>query len=219
MKGHDDKRGARHRPTVTRRDLLKTAGAAAGAWAASGVGEARQEDAPQSLTRSEYDTLDAIAARIIPSDSNGPGAREAEAVRFIDRGLAGALRDSLDRYRSGLAALDAYARATRGDGFARLSEADQDAVLAGIQDDVQGSRAPGFIPNPAQFFNMVRGHTIQGTFSDPFYGGNANFVGWDMIGYPGVRTAVPPGYQQIGSDHPPNHTSVYDFTMFDEGAI
>jgi hypothetical protein len=40
----------------------------------------------------------------------------------------------------------------------------------------------------AGFFNLIRTHTIQGTFSDPFYGGNANFVGWDLIGYPGART-------------------------------
>ena len=24
----------------------------------------------------------------------------------------------------------------------------------------------------------------------PYYGGNANFVGWDLLGYPGVRTMV-----------------------------
>jgi hypothetical protein len=37
---------------------------------------------------------------------------------------------------------------------------------------------------------MVRGHTIEGTFCDPYYGGNADFVGWDLIGYPGLRMAV-----------------------------
>jgi hypothetical protein len=40
------------------------------------------------------------------------------------------------------------------------------------------------------FFEMVRTHTIQGTFCDPYYGGNANFVGWDLIDYPGIRMAV-----------------------------
>jgi hypothetical protein len=37
---------------------------------------------------------------------------------------------------------------------------------------------------------MVRTHTLQGTFGDPYYGGNANFVGWDLIGYPGIRSNV-----------------------------
>ena len=33
-------------------------------------------------------------------------------------------------------------------------------------------------------------HTIQGILSDPFYGENANFIGWDLIGYPGTRMGV-----------------------------
>ena len=48
-------------------------------------------------------------------------------------------------------------------------------------------------PDAAAFFNIVLSHTIQGTFCDPFYGGNANFAGWDLIGYPGVRLAVTAG--------------------------
>jgi hypothetical protein len=53
--------------------------------------------------------------------------------------------------------------------------------------------AKGFAPNSSTFFNLVRTHTIQGMFSDPYYGGNANFVGWDLIGYPGLRMAVTEG--------------------------
>ena len=40
------------------------------------------------------------------------------------------------------------------------------------------------------FFTLMRTHTIQGTFCDPAYGGNAGFVGWDLIRYPGLRLAV-----------------------------
>ena len=32
---------------------------------------------------------------------------------------------------------------------------------------------------------------------DPYYGGNANFVGWDLIGYPGVRRRVTPADQRM----------------------
>jgi gluconate 2-dehydrogenase gamma chain len=70
---------------------------------------------------------------------------------------------------------------------------------------------------PQGFFNTLRSHAIQGTFSDPFYGGNAGFLGWDMIGYPGVRTAVAAEYQQMGVEHAPNHVSVYDSSMFEPG--
>ncbi len=200
---------------VSRRTAIKTAGVAISAVAVSGSALSAQSETPVTLTPAEYATLDAVAARLIPSDANGPGAREARAARFIDRGLGGALRDALDQYRSGLAALDVFSNTAYGTGFAALSETDQDAVLEAVQDN----EASGFDENSGQFFNMVRGHVIQGTFSDPFYGGNDNFVGWDMIGYPGVRTAVPAQYQQMDGEHTPNHVSVYDSTMFDEGEL
>ena len=60
----------------------------------------------------------------------------------------------------------------------------------------------------------MRTHTLQGTFSDPYYGGNASFVGWDLIGYPGVRTNVTVEDQRLGADVPPNHKSAYDYDMF-----
>lgn len=81
-------------------------------------------------------------------------------------------------------------------------------------EEVQDGEADGVSP---AFFNTVRTHTIQGMFSDPFYGGNVEFVGWDMIGYPGVRVSVPAEYQQMDVEHPPNHVSVYDSTMFEPG--
>jgi hypothetical protein len=61
---------------------------------------------------------------------------------------------------------------------------------------------------------MVRLHTIQGTFCDPYYGGNANFVGWDLVGYPGVRTSVDPDEQRLGADLTGNHKGAYDYEMF-----
>ena len=61
---------------------------------------------------------------------------------------------------------------------------------------------------------MVRTHTMQGTFGDPFYGGNANFVGWDLLGYPGLRLAVTADEQRLGAKLTPTHRSAYDHEMF-----
>ena len=80
--------------------------------------------------------------------------------------------------------------------------------------DMEMDVATGFTPNPSEFFNLLRTHTIQGTFCDPYYGGNANFVGWDLIGYPGVRTAVSADQQRLDADLAPNHRSAYDYRMF-----
>jgi len=37
------------------------------------------------------------------------------------------------------------------------------------------------------FFRLLRQHTIEGMFSDPLHGGNADLIGWQLIGYPGPQ--------------------------------
>jgi gluconate 2-dehydrogenase gamma chain len=112
----------------------------------------------QALTANEAGILDAIVARLIPSDASGPGAKEARAVDYIDRSLAGYLAGSRKAYAEGLAAVDAYAQSSKGALFAALSPADQDAVLTAMQKN----EAKGFTPNSAAFFNLLLGHTLQG---------------------------------------------------------
>jgi gluconate 2-dehydrogenase gamma chain len=168
-----------------------------------------QLEALETLTATEADTLEAIVARLIPSDENGPGATEARAAHYIDRALTGPLRTSRDAYAAGLAGIDAYAMSSKGATFAMLSPANQDAVLTDMENNV----ATGFVPSAAAFFNLVRAHTIQGTFCDPYYGGNANFVGWDLIGFPGLRMAVGEEEQRMKTPKPVRK-SAYDDAMF-----
>jgi gluconate 2-dehydrogenase gamma chain len=213
---------------ISRRDLLKRAGmlgvAAAGAGQTVVDVVARPfqggDGGPETpalqqfahLTAAESDILEAVVARLIPSDELGPGAREARAAHYIDLALGGALASSRPAYAAGLAALDRYAQASRGDAFARLSPMDQDAVLV----DVEKGAATGFTGSSTAFFNMVLNHTHQGTFGDPYYGGNANFVGWDLLGYPGVRTMVSAADQREleAGGLKSNHKSAYDYQTF-----
>ena len=214
---------------VSRRDLLKRAGMAGAAMTipltpvgggdaaaappaaiVEAVAQTPRREAIENLTAAEADLLEAICARIIPTDASGPGAREARAAHFIDRALGGALASSKPAYTAGFAAFDRYCRSSRGKPFLELSERDMDSVLI----DVETGAATGFQGSSAAFFGMLRTHTLQGTFGDPFYGGNANFVGWDLIGYPGVRTNVSADDQRLGVKLTPNHKSAYDTEMF-----
>lgn len=211
---------------MSRRELLKRAGAAGvvafvpvAAIVSKVPGDvAAQRAAPvalvreplETLTAAEADVLEAFCARLIPTDANGPGAAEARAARYIDRALGGALKSSRPMYAAGLAALDTYAIASRGERFAALPPADQERVLQ----DVASGSATGFANGSVSFFNLVRTHTIEGTFCDPYYGGNAGFVGWDLIGYPGVRTVVNADEQRLGAATKPNHKSAYEYGMF-----
>jgi gluconate 2-dehydrogenase gamma chain len=170
----------------------------------------------ENLTANESDLLEAIVARLIPTDATGPGATEARAAHYIDRALGGALASSRPAYTAGLAALDRYSRSSRGKAFTELSATDQDSVLI----DVETGAATGFTGSSAIFFALVLNHTHQGTFGDPYYGGNANFIGWDLIGYPGIRTMVTAADQQALEKHDlkPNHKSAYDYQTFTKAA-
>jgi gluconate 2-dehydrogenase gamma chain len=199
---------------LSRREMLKELGIMLGAAAAlplSVHAQARTQalsavgNAFISLSPAEAEILRAVVARIIPADENGPGALEARADRYIDRALSGALRNQRPAYTTGLAEVDARARSLKGAGFANLSAADQDAVLTDMQN--------------GQFFNLVRTHTIQGTFCDPFYGGNENFIGWDLIGYPGARVTVQANLQRMDVKPEPSRKSAYDYPMFNKGEI
>ena len=77
-------------------------------------------------------------------------------------------------------------------------------------------RRPDSPGSSAAFFNLVLNHTHQGTFGDPYYGGNANFVGWDLINYPGVRTMVSAADQKQleANGMKTNHKSAYDYESF-----
>lgn len=129
-------------------------------------------------------TVGAFVERLMPGAPDMPGAREAGVVNYIDLALAGAYADQQDFYRAGLAALEAYCRSAHNAAFARLDAARQDAVIKALEDN----KATGFTwPSAPAFFNTLRTHTIEGMFCDPIYGGNKDFAGWRLVGFPGAH--------------------------------
>jgi len=141
------------------------------------------ECADGALGPAELRVLDAITARLIPTDEMGPGAREALVSRYIGRALQGDYAAHLEEYRRGLAATDSYSTARFGRGFTDLTDVEQDAVLAAIE----RNEASQFEPSSGVFFARVRQHTIEGMFGDPSWGGNADKAGWSLIGYSGPQ--------------------------------
>jgi gluconate 2-dehydrogenase gamma chain len=129
-------------------------------------------------------TVLAFAERLMPGAPGMPGARDADVLNYIDLALAGAYADLQDFYRRGLAHLDAYCHETRQAPFARLDAAGQDAVITALE----AGKATGFSwPTAQAFFNTLRTHTMEGMFADPVYGGNKDFAGWRLVGFPGAQ--------------------------------
>ncbi len=196
---------------LSRRDFLSRGSAAVSAvwlsahWpamvaAAEHAHQAAKSATPpkfQFFTPEEAAEIDAIAARIIPSDET-PGAREAGVVYFIDRGLATFAVDDQKTYREGLPALQSRVRELFPDveKFSRATPEQQDQILHSLDEQTgparRHSRSNGA---SSSFFQAVRVHTIVGFLIDPDSGGNRDGVGWKVIGREPDHIFQPPfGY-------------------------
>ena len=127
--------------------------------------------------------------------------------------------DQREAYRVGLTALERYARETRGAPFLQLTETRQISLLIDVESGTATGANTGFAGSSAQFFALVRGHVMQGTFGDPHYGGNEGFVGWDLLGFPGVRTVVTPAEQKLLSPPTRVRRSAYENPMFNKAIV
>ncbi|HTS89352.1 MAG TPA: gluconate 2-dehydrogenase subunit 3 family protein [Gemmatimonadales bacterium] len=193
-----------------RRDFLTLAGTALGAlWLGADpkalrasltrARDAREAlargDAPppfEVLTPEQAADLEAIAARIIPTDDL-PGAREVRAVNFIDHGLAtwaaDRRQDLLDGHAAFATAITQRHGATQR--FADLSETQQDEFLAVHEDD--------------DFFEDMLFFTVAGTFSYPDWGGNYQGAGWKILGFDDRYIWQPPfGWYDAKQNGGPN---------------
>jgi len=149
------------------------------------------------FTEKEARTVIAACERIFPSDESGPGATQAGVMIYIDRQLAGPYGTDKYRYtqppfvesvaehgyqgkenprqiyRAGIHEL--------GTDFVDLKATEQDERLKAIE--------------TTYFFRLLRTHTIEGMFCDPMHGGNADLIGWQMLGYPGPQMSY---REQVG---------------------
>jgi gluconate 2-dehydrogenase gamma chain len=212
----------RRRDLLTGTALLVLGGRAAGAAVIAGhlpwhpgAGPAPQPVQPGPwifFSNAEAVTVGAIADRVIPSDPQTLGGRDAGCVVFIDRQLAGpygrqeglyvgtpfhkgakeqgpqSAQTPQALYRAGLAALDEYCRSgkaasVQGKAFGELPSEQQDGILHGLESGT--AHLEGM--DGKAFFEQVLKDVQQGFFADPIYGGNHDMCAWKMIGFPGAR--------------------------------
>jgi len=196
---------------LSRRNFLTLGGAAVSAvwlsthWpavvaAAEHAHQAAKSSAPpkfQFFTPEEAVEIDAITARIIPSDET-PGAREAGVVYFIDRALTTFAVDDRKTYREGLPGLQlrVHELFPALEKFSAATSEQQDQVLHSLDEQTgparKHSRSSGA---SSSFFQAVRVHTIVAFLIDPDSGGNRDGVGWKVIGREPEHVFQPPfGY-------------------------
>jgi gluconate 2-dehydrogenase gamma chain len=147
------------------------------------------------LTAEQAKEVDAIAARIIPTDEH-PGAREAGVVYFIDMALQTFASDTKPAYEKGLIEVNELVVKTFP-GVARFSAArpeQQDQILTELsaqqeREQKRLGRPPSAAPD---FFQTITFHTIFGYLVAPEGGGNRDYVGWKAIGRDPAQSFEPP---------------------------
>ena len=125
--------------------------------------------------------IEAVTDQIIPEDQQ-PGAKWAGVVHYIDLALIGDLKDFGSVYNRGIQRIEALAHDFSGKTFAELDFATQTSLLERLEQD-QSPITSGL--NGAEFFQLVRKHTLEGFFGDPKYGGNRDSVGWRILEFEG----------------------------------
>jgi hypothetical protein len=203
-----------------RRAIIAAIPVAAGLAACTSAPKRKPQPVTLSLfTEHQAAVVEAATARIAPgpqddpAEAGHPGARAAGVTGYIDTMLS-ALRDNkvfaggpwsnrhtsgpdlmarftplnpvaqitwrqrLDRwqtqYTKGISQLDKLA----GGDFTKASHAKQDKILA--------------TPSVSEFTSLLFGHTIEGLYASPEYGGNRKLTSWQEIGFPG--DVQPRGY-------------------------
>lgn len=186
-----------------------------------GGGSSRATVAPHFFEPGERSFVRAAIDRLIPKDALGAGAVDAGVDAFIDAQLAGPFGQAsgiymrgpfrlgtteqgyqlpftpAQVYRLGIQRIDAHCKTQRGNVFAQLKPEQQDAILHDLED---GKIDLGEIPS-TNFFNLLWGNAKEGFLADPIYGGNRDFAGWKLIGYPGPRYNYTDDIEQYGKPY------------------
>ena len=215
--------------TVTRRDALKLAAVvaatpllprgiaeAAEAAANSAAGKTAAAAAGRFFTAPEMALLDELVELIIPADAHSGGARAAGVAGYIDGRLAQydpaipVLKADMERWKAGLATVDALARATSGKTFLETSPAERTALLERMAKPLTETEVPTEEPEerrqPAvekpetvgqRFFVELKSWTARGYYTSKIgihdemeYKGNraiVEFSGVDVATLPPVR--------------------------------
>lgn len=154
---------------LTRRQLLEVAAgtmaaapllAAASAAVSAGGAEAAGV-VPGFFTAAELKLVDELTEMIIPTDEHSPGARAAKVAAYIDARLAGAF-DNGDRtrWRAGLQAIDAAAKAAHGQAFMQCTSDERLAILTKIAEGERNPQTP-----VERFFVELKQRTVNGYYS------------------------------------------------------
>lgn len=188
-----------------RRSLLKTTAAAAGLVAVGcetpapdpGDKSPEKKENPEKAPPPQRGAvhpevllaMTAVAERVLPSEGEGPGAKEAAVGTYLGRTLADPrMRGVLGMLNRAAKFLNRAAQVEhKTPKFALLAAAQQDEIIGKLAE--RQMRPDGF--DGPTFVRVMVALSLEGYLGDPAHGGNKDRVAWSWLGYePGVGGRV-----------------------------
>lgn len=125
------------------------------------------------LTQEPWRTLNAVQQRLWPSDGNGPGAAEIQALRYLHQVLTHHPIAAADKkfILDGVGWLEGVAQHHHKTAFYALPPVQQEAVLREI---TQSEAGENWVSN-------LMTYIFEALLGDPVYGGNPQQVGWQWL--------------------------------------
>jgi gluconate 2-dehydrogenase gamma chain len=172
------------RVQMKRRRLLQLLAAGAGALAAQpslgGLlqsGSGRQSSLAEALEESPWPLLAAVQDHLFPSEPQAPGAREVNALPYLQFVLSLTDRESVEE-RKFITAGATWLRkrvAIDHDGrlFSELNEDERERALRRMAGSKDGEN----------WLSLVLYYILEALLSDPVYGGNPDAIGWKWLAY------------------------------------
>lgn len=148
----------------------------------------RAAAAGRTFDEAQWGVLEAALARLLPSEPEAPGAREVNAVGYLDAVLTEPdfpPERFADVVRGGLPRLTAGARERGAASFAALPGEAQDEVLRSLEADEAG----------VLWLRRVLYFALEALLGDPVHGCQPGEVGWKWLGNaPGDPRPSVPGW-------------------------
>lgn len=123
----------------------------------------------------EEATLRAVQDHMLPSTPDSPGARDVNALDYLDAALRGSDVDPRDlpRIRAGARELGRRSRDRNGLLFESLSAETRELELRAFEEEPPGE----------EWLTLVMGYLLEAYVGDPIYGGNPDGRVWKWLGH------------------------------------
>ncbi len=123
------------------------------------------------LTDEQRKVLDAVQMQLFPEDGDGPGARDLNALAYLEWAMTDPVNvDDGDPVfiGKGIGWLEDLSGTAHGTGFAGLTHESQNELL---QQFVQTKPAENWL-------SLLLFYLTEALMLDPYYGGNPDMIGW-----------------------------------------